>query len=370
MALLLLVSARGRVLLADNCQTFVFDPASGASLPPATVGGTYSERIKVASGATPPITFSSSPTAPLPDGLRLVPTSNDPSAAIIVGSPTQAGIRTFFINAQDKVGCTGFSEYAINITIPNPCNPPVTLDPPGGSLQPVWFGKGLGQTIYARGVTIPPLPAPDGLKVTLSGGPPGLKGFHDFPIPPGEIDLHIPPGLAPGNYSFQVTVTDSRGCSATATYSFTVPGLGAGCVIQLNAEPFQQERAGSAFPVTFSANNIGDAPCVGPFNVTVGPGLTALSTTPGSAFTMAGTSGPNGQQFSGAGTIPGGGFAGVSTLFAATTPGLTQIPVTLQFTSGPGKTDVINTKLTIELFHGRNSERLDTTTARILLGQR
>jgi len=352
-----------RVISAAPC-TFVFQPPNASSLPSATVGGTYSERIKVTSGATGTVTFSPSPSAPPPPGLHLVPTSDDPAAAIIVGSPTQPGPRTFIIDAADSVGCTDSVTYAINISVGNACNPPLTLNPPGGSFQPTSTDGNDWQVIGIAGETSP-------VSVTTSGGPPGLAVGQNVLSSLDDLNVIIPSGAPPGIYTFQITVTDARGCSVTGNYSIQVINPDAHeCVIQLSADPIHQVRVGSTFPVTFKASNIGGATCTGPFTVNVGPGLPQVSTTPGSAFTMAGTSGPTGQQFSGAGTIPGGGFAGVSTLFAATTPGLTQIPVTLQFTSGPGKTDVINTRLTIELFYGRNSERLDTTTARILLGQR
>jgi hypothetical protein len=328
-----------RVAGAVTCPTFVFNPANGATLPGGTEGGSYSARISV-SGAAAPVTFSDSPSAPLPAGLRIVPTSDDPLAALIIGSPTVAGPRTFIITVSDKNGCTGFAEYGINISTVNACNPPVTLDPPGGSLQPVENGVptflgievGGDRPIYAE----------------ISGGPPGVVLTSIAAADPngggGNVaSVNVPPETPPGTYTFQLTATDARECSITKTFSFTVVGPGAGCVIQLNANLLQQVRVGSSFPVTFTARNIGDASCVGPFTVNVGPGLPALTTTPGSDFTVTGTSGSSGQALGGTGTIRAGGFVGVGAFLAATTPGVIRVPVTLQFTSGTSTNDVINT---------------------------
>lgn len=333
-----------RAAPADTCPTFVFDPASRSTLPVATVGGTYSERITV-SGATAPVTFSNSPSAPLPAGLHIAPTSDNPLAALIIGSPTVAGPRTFIITVSDKNGCTGFAEYGINITTVNACNPPVTLDPPGGSLQPVENGVPTFLAIEVGGDR--PIHA------EISGGPPGLELTSIAAVDPNSgggnvASVYVPPGTPPGTYTFQLTVTDARGCTLTKTFSITVVGPGAGCAIQLNANPLQQVRVGSAVPVTFTAKNIGDASCTGPFTVNVGPGLPSLSSVPGSAFTMAGTSDSTGQQFTGAGSIPQGGFVAVGASLVATTPGVIQAPITLQFTPGPSKNDVLNTIFVVD----------------------
>ncbi len=69
---------------------------------------------------------------------------------------------------------------------------------------------------------------------------------------------------------------------------------------------------------------------------------------------MAGTAGPGGQQFTGAGTIPVGGFVGVGASFIATTPGLTQVPVTLQFILGPSKSDVLDQTVSFLISDSRN----------------
>src|ERR1051326_1305549 len=204
-----------RMASADSCPALVFQPATDSTLPSATVGGSYSELIKVVSGATPPVTFTSSPSAPLPQGLHLVPTSNDNSAAIIVGSPTEGGIRTFIIDAAASVGCTGFGAYSINILGGNACNPPPTRSPPGGSLQPVKSTDSLTGAIRVGSG------AADPFTVDTSGGPEGLSVYQGSPESgPSAGDLNVSVlGVPPGTYTFQVTVTDARGCKATGTYT-------------------------------------------------------------------------------------------------------------------------------------------------------
>jgi len=355
-----------RAASADSCPAFVFQPATDSPLPSATVGGSYSELIKVVSGATPPVTFSSSPTAPLPPGLHLVPTSNDNSAAIIVGSPTEAGPRTFIIDAVDKNGCTGFATYAINISAGNACNPPLTLNPSGGSLQPVTVGKPIFQSIGVQGGTPPYSGA-----ITGGNPPPGIDiaDWHDSPF--HTVIVNGSP-TATGTFTFQVTVTDADGCTTTQTFSMTVIAPGAPppqCIPQLSANSIQQVREGTEVRFNATVTNLGGAACTGPFTFNFGPGAPTFTQIPGGAFQLAGISGPSGQQIGNGGTIQAGGFIGVSAVLTPKTPGLVQFTFDLKSITGPTQHNELTGDFLIEILNRRDPNRLTPTDIRILEAQ-
>ncbi|HET7452607.1 MAG TPA: hypothetical protein VFL12_07685, partial [Thermoanaerobaculia bacterium] len=92
--------------------------------------------------------------------------------------------------------------------------------------------------------------------------------------------------------------------------------------------------------------------CTGPFTVNVGPGLPSLSSTPGSAFSMTGTSGSTGQQFSGSGTIPPGKFVGVNSVYPTAVAGTRQVVVTLNFGTG-SQSVTLNTTLDFDVLPSR-----------------
>ena len=349
-----------------SCQTLVFQPGNGASLTPGFVGQPYFAQIKVIAGATGAVTFTPSASTPLPPGLKLGPTSNDPAAADVFGTPTQAGVRTFFVDAVDSQGCTGQAAYAINISAGNACNPPLKLSPPGGNLQPVHVDQPIYQSIGVDGGTPP-------YSGTISGGnaPPGL-GIADWRDSPFHTLIVNGTPTATGTFTFQVTVTDAMGCSTTQTFSITIIAPGApppSCVTQLNAPIDQQVRVGTAVPMTFTAKNIGGAACTGPFTFDFGPGAPTFTQIPGGAFQLAGTSGPTGQQLGNGGTIPPGGFVGVSTVVTPTTPGSIQFTFDLKAITGPGKTDEVSGDWFLEILNRRDPNRLTPADIAILEAQ-
>lgn len=346
-----------RVSSAADCQAFVYDPATGSLLAPGFVGQTYSARVKVTSGGTAPFTFSSSPSAPLPQGLSIVPTSNDPSAANIVGVPGTAAVgpRTFFLNVSDSLGCTGQVEYAINISASTSCDPPINMEPLGGGFQPIENGIPTDLVIAVDGDVHP-------VSVSTAGGPPGLSASPPGPDERAGTDVmgvYVPPETPPGTYTFQLTITDARGCSTTRTFTFTVVAPSAPCTIQLNAPDVVQVRVGGSAPFEVVARNIGGSACDGAsvtFNF--GSGLPQLSPISGSSFTLAGPSSAEGQQRTGTGTLPPGGFVGATGTLTGATPGVVRVSVTLEAITSPTDHDTFSGFTLLDTESPRPSDRI------------
>jgi hypothetical protein len=193
---------------ADGCQAFMTYTIiiscpeitiSPTTLPDGQTGVPYSEMLS-ASGGVPPYTFSVAGGS-LPPGLFL-----DATTGLISGTPSAPGTYNFNILVTDVNGCTGSEPFTIIITCPIITVTPATL--PSGT-----FGAPYSQTLTASGgaepytFTITSGELPPGLVLTDSGPSTGLiSGI------PTEA----------GNFTFEILVTDSNGCTVNIAYTITI----------------------------------------------------------------------------------------------------------------------------------------------------
>src|SRR5438034_5978344 len=91
-----------------GCPTITPGPAN---LTDATLGQPYSQLLTV-TGATPPYSFALVPGSTLPQGIRLF-------SDHLIGTPTQAGVYMFKIQATDSNNCTGISQYTLKVIDPS-----------------------------------------------------------------------------------------------------------------------------------------------------------------------------------------------------------------------------------------------------------
>lgn len=195
-----LLSRTGVVTLDSNSVSLCCDPLSLApltiALPDGTVGKPYSQTFKATGGMPPPYVFTLT-SGSLPPGLSLLG-----SDGALSGTPSQMGTFVFTVTATDSHGCSGTRQYTTKIACP-----PLVLSP--DSLpdavcivynQTITASGGSGSYTYAASPSLP-----SGL--TLDGA--GV--------------LSSTTALAPGDYTFTVTATDTvTECVATRTYTLHV----------------------------------------------------------------------------------------------------------------------------------------------------
>ena len=168
------------------------------SLPPACIGGEYKQQIAASCGARA-IVFAVT-AGKLPDDLKLS------TGGLISGSvaPTaQTSTFTVTATATDAPSVTGSRTYTIAV------DPPITINPP--TLPDGVVGGQYKATITASGGSGSFLFTPEKINEWLT-----LTRIDDF----SAILSGTPP--AAGTYDFDVTATDSAGCSATKQYTLTI----------------------------------------------------------------------------------------------------------------------------------------------------
>ena len=222
----------------------------------ATVGTPYSYQL-MASGGTPPYTWTTDPGSGSVPGLTLA------SDGTLSGTPTTPGL--FQLNVDVKDSLNGGSKGTINVNV-TPCVP--TISNP----NPLPSGD--------VGVRYPP--------VTLQGA--GCSSPYSFTLQPDPfVQSALPPGLAlngntiagtptaTGTFNFAITVTDSTKDSAIYSYSLTVNPLPtfatpsvlpSGSVGSLYSLTIQ--ATGGAPPYIFSMNNNPPALTLSPAGVLSG----------------------------------------------------------------------------------------------------
>ena len=208
--------------------------------PPLTGGtvGVALSRTIAASGGSTPYSFAVTAGA-LPPGLTLNSTTG-----IISGTPTLSGSYAFDITATDFVGCTGAQSYTLNIACPT-----ITLTAP--PLASGVVGTTYVQTISASGGT-----APRTFAVTAGSLPSGLSLNSSTGVISGTPS-------AAGIFTFDITATDTYGCTGTQNYVINVI-----CpTITLTAPPLAEGTVGSSYFEQISANG-GTAPRI--FTITAG----------------------------------------------------------------------------------------------------
>jgi hypothetical protein len=182
------------ISLTVNSQTCPTVTLSPSMLPNAFVGKSYNQSITSTGGITP---YTYAVTAGiLTSGLSLSSTGE------LSGTPSSLGSSTFTITATDSNGCSGSSEYSLQVSCPTFIINPVELtgDSVGKTFNQILNATG-GTTPYSFVVTGGTLP--DSLELSQSG------------ILAGKLKVA-------GNYYFTVNVTDANGCTANKSYSLIV----------------------------------------------------------------------------------------------------------------------------------------------------
>jgi len=181
------------VLCYFCCPLITLDPAT---LPDSEIGVAYNQTI-VPTGGSSPYSFAVTAGA-LPAGMTL-----DGSTGVISGTSTAVETANFTIEVTDSYGCTGSLDYTVNVVCPVLALTPAAL--PDGNISVPY-----SQTLVPSGGT-----APYTLDLTSGSLPFGLT----FNAATGVISGS--PTTA-GLYTFDITVTDSNGCSTPVTFTINV----------------------------------------------------------------------------------------------------------------------------------------------------
>ncbi len=173
-------------------QTLSIDTAS--DLPPASVGVQYAQSL-AASGGSAPYQWTVTGGA-LPPGLTLSP------QGLVSGIPSASGTYSFQVQVTDQAGATAAKAFGLIVS----AGLVITSNTQLPSAVP---NQPYSQTLTAAGGTPP-------YRWAVTGGalPPGLS------LASGGVLSGTP--SAAGNYTFQITVTDSTGASGVGQFSILV----------------------------------------------------------------------------------------------------------------------------------------------------
>jgi hypothetical protein len=231
-----------------NCPLITLSPGS---LPSGTAGTAYNQTIS-ASGDGSSYTFTQH-SGTLPTSLNLS------SAGLLSGTPTAAGAFNFSVQATSPDGCSGVSNYTVNIVCPTIT---VSGTPPSGTVGTAYPGT----TITASGGTSPyTFTAPAGAGIQF---PQGLS------LSSAGVITGTP--NAAGTYAFVVQATDHDGCTGSNqfTVAITCP------TITVSSSPASPPNGtlGTAYAGTTNSASGGTSPYA--FGINSGslpPGLTLTS---------------------------------------------------------------------------------------------
>jgi len=243
---------------------------TSASLPDGAVNEPYSASL-IASGGTPPYTWSVSPA--LPANLSL-----DPATGAISGTPTTQGTTTHTFSLHDSSVPAQTVQHTLNLTI---APPGATLAITTTSLPNGTVGQPYSRAVQATGGS-------GALTWTISAGtlPPNLNLNRTTGIISGTP-------TAAGTFSFTVRVADAAGQAATQPLSITIntvppppnpptittTTLPNGTVGQPYNQPVQATGGTGALTWSLVSGTL-------PANLTLNPATGAIAGTP----TAAGTS--------------------------------------------------------------------------------
>jgi hypothetical protein len=182
-------TSTGTTFKSSNTSAFTINPplviSTGSTLPPGTVGMSYSQTL-AATGGNGPYTWSVT-AGTLPSGLTLNPTTGQLS-----GVPGSAGASNFTIQVADTVQGTAAVAFALTI------NPPVqitTNSPLPTGVVNVLYGQTLAATggsgQYAWSVSAGTLPGGLSLNPATGqiSGTPTTAGTANFPIQATDTNL-------------------------------------------------------------------------------------------------------------------------------------------------------------------------------------
>jgi MYXO-CTERM domain-containing protein len=178
------------------CPVIAISPASLA----IHVDTPVSQSVTATGGITD-YTFAVTAGA-LPDGITLAPDGS------LSGTTTSMTSSTFTITVTDAKGCTGATTYTVT---PSPACQTITLAP--ATLPDATSGQPYTQQLTASGAA--------GIAMFAGTGLPDWLALASDGTLSGTPDTE-------GSESFVVTVTDSNGCTGTASYTLVV-ACGSGC---------------------------------------------------------------------------------------------------------------------------------------------
>lgn len=197
-------------------------------LPSATVGVPYS-RTLTASGGTPPYSWNVDGT--LPPGLSLSPNG------VLSGTPTQAGIFSFYVFVSDSsdISAVAVAAFAVQPYTLQVFDPPILISPP--MLPNGLVGVSYSRSISASGGT-------GAFRYTVSSGtlPTGLT------FDPISGTLSGVPTTA-GTFSFSIIATDTAQNSAQRSYTVSIFNE-----VALSPATLPNGAVGSVYSQTFSAS--------------------------------------------------------------------------------------------------------------------
>lgn len=248
---------------ASGSRAYTLTVASPTITLPATTlaggaaGQAYTAVINQATGGIAPYTYALGSGA-LPAGVTVNPTTG-----ALSGTPTVAGTFVFTLTATDSTAGTAgqaSQSYSLSIVSPTLSITPATL--PGGS-----FGVAYSQTLSSTGGT-----APYGYAITAGALPGGIT------LDTAGLLSGTP--NAAGSFSFNVSVTDANGFSATQAYTVTV----ASPTIAIAPSTLPTAMVGTAFSQPLNANG-GTAP----YSFAIGAGTLPSGLSLNAAGVLSGT---------------------------------------------------------------------------------
>ncbi|MDX1981997.1 MAG: Ig domain-containing protein [Bryobacteraceae bacterium] len=207
---------------------------TAATLPAGVTGVPYSTLLQ-ATGGVAPINYALAEGSSLPPGLTLS------AAGLLAGTPTAAGTFTFTVEATDS--CPEETPFCTQTTVERTFSLSVsaqTVNPISivtTALAQARVGQLYTQQLVAQGGT-----APVSWSVTAGALPPGVGLQNNTGIISG-----IP--AFGGNFTFQATVRDAVG--ATATRTFTIEALNQ---ITINTDGLPQGTVGRSYSFGVSAS--------------------------------------------------------------------------------------------------------------------
>lgn len=196
--------------ITSQCPTLTINPPT---LPNGVAGAAYNQTV-TATGGTATYFFALAAGA-LPPGLSLS------TAGALSGTPTQAGSYNFTITAESN-GCTGAQAYTLGIrstTVAIVSAASYKAEAAPESIAAVFGVQMAEQTEVATTLPLPTELAGVSVRIRDSQGVERLAPL--FFASPGQINLQIPPGTAPG----VATVSLSSGATGRLTITRTAPGI-------------------------------------------------------------------------------------------------------------------------------------------------